>query len=109
MTRHGKPLRQKSSFIDALLWVAGTYEDVVHTEAVLDSQDEGDGGVIPQVLAHVAGLDDQLDTVLGQLNLVEAGITTVATGCCPCTPLLLYTGDFCVIRYSLLPCWLYHE
>ncbi len=46
---------------------AGSYEDVVHTEAVLDSQDEGHGGVIPQVLAHVAGLDDQLDTVLGQL------------------------------------------
>lgn len=42
-------------------------DGVVHAELVLDAQDEGDGGVVNQVLADVAGIDDALNVVLGQL------------------------------------------
>ena len=42
-------------------------EDVVHAEAILDTQDEGDGRMVNQVLADMARLENQLNTVLGQL------------------------------------------
>lgn len=42
-------------------------DGVVHAKLVLDPQDKGNGGVVNQVLADVAGVDNALDVVLGQL------------------------------------------
>src|ERR1700722_2756071 len=39
----------------------------IHAQAILDPQDEGDAGVVDQVLADVARVNNHVDTVLSQL------------------------------------------